>query len=173
MSEYKYNTEFIDRGEYRYEGKLIGEVGYKPFHTVYIVAAVALVMLVLVRNTFGLVMGCLFLAYSAYIYIVVPDHKVLEIYDDAVHMMDVTNDQRIRVLPLNIIKSYSVNQHNDNIVSITLDDGQNFQALCFQRNKASRYLKQVLPGKSEENLYQQQLSKMKSSGFSALKRFRK
>ena len=155
------------------EMKLIGEIGYKPIESIIIVSVSGLIILALARNLFGIITCALFVGLSGFIYLVVKDHKVIEIYDGHICLVDVRDDSKVASISFDQIKSYSINKNNSNLISIILHDGRNLQTMTFQRTKASRLFRKVLPGKSEEEIRMEELKNMKSSGFSILKRFRK
>ncbi len=168
MEEY----EYVQRSELADPGTLKGAVGYKPYTSIIVVSISGIAILAVARNHFGLLICLLFLAISAFIYFGVKDHGVMEIYDKVLYLLDVTGAGTVLEIPYEKIKTYCVNKDNNNVISLTLEDGQCFQTMSFQRGKASRLLHQVLPGKSEEEEKLNQLKNMKASGFSALKGFR-
>lgn len=165
--------DYVSRDRLEQPGQLLGEVGYKPYVPAIVVAVSGLIILAWSRSLFGVVICALFLLFAGVVLLGVKDHKVLEVYENAMYLVDVKDANRVMVMPYDQIQSYCVNKNNNNVIVFTTVDGESFQTMSFQRGKADRLLRKVLRGKSEEEHKLEQLKNMKASGFSALKRFRK
>ncbi|MBR0385070.1 MAG: hypothetical protein IJI05_00815, partial [Erysipelotrichaceae bacterium] len=108
MEEFAY----VERSELSDPGKLKGTIGYKPYTSMIVVSISGIAILALARNLFGIITCLLFLGISAFIYFGVKDHKVMELYENVLYLIDVKDEGIVMEIPYEKIKSYSVNRDN-------------------------------------------------------------
>lgn len=164
------HNQFENINELNENGKLLGSITYKPNKTILIVMVVGCACIVLFRNLFGLVFGGFIFALACFVFFTVKDHKVMDVYDDALILYDNKDDSRVLQLSLDEIVEWNVNRDENYLITLKLKDGEQLGAQTFQVNEVNHLLKRVLPGKSTDEIVRKKVYSTKSSGFSLLKR---
>lgn len=132
-------------------GNLLGSVAFKPTGTMIIIAAVGIAAL-LWHNLFGIMFGGFCLLMDGIIRFKVKDHRVMDVYDDAVIIFDRVDEQKGTRIPLDIISRWEVNRNQNFAITLFLEDGVTFSSMSYEVSKAQKLLKKVLKGKSTEDI---------------------
>ncbi len=134
------------------KGELIGKLGYKANSSIYVVGAVGVALIVVLHNLFGIVFGLFCVAMAAVNYYSVKEHDVLHAYSNGILFLKTTDLSQGVFVPKNMIKYYSVNAKNDNVVEVRLIDERSFQTESFQTSQANKLFKKALPGRSKADI---------------------
>ena len=132
-------------------GKLFGTVYFKPKQTLMIIAVVGTAAL-LWHNLFGILFVCFCLIMDGIIYYRVRDHRVMDVYDDAVVIFERNDENKGVRIPLEKIKQWEVNRNQNYGITLMLEDGSSFSSMSYEASKAQKLLKKVLKGKSTEEI---------------------
>ncbi len=162
------HSQFEHISELKENGKLLGSITYKPSRAILAVMIVGCACIILFRNTFGLVFGGFLLVLSSLVFFKVKDHKVMDVYDDALILFDNHDETRVLRLTLDEIVEWNVNRDENYLITLKLKEGEQLGAQTFQVNEAHALLKKVLPGKSTDEIVRKKVYSTKSAGFSLL-----
>lgn len=162
------HSQFEHISELKENGKLLGSITYKPSRAILAVMIVGCACIILFRNTFGLVFGGFLLILSSLVFFKVKDHKVMDVYDDALILFDNHDETRVLRLTLDEIVEWNVNRDENYLITLKLKEGEQLGAQTFQVNEAHALLKKVLPGKSTDEIVRKKVYSTKSAGFSLL-----
>lgn len=150
---YEYKQELEENG------KLIGEIGYKPTESILFILIVGIVCLYVFHNKFGYLFGGFLIIVGSISQIVAREKEVVEVYDDAILLYDEKDKERVLRLPLDRIIEWNITREPDYAITITLDNDQEFKAVTFQTEKAYNLLNKVLPDKSQSEVLKRKLFK--------------
>ena len=162
------HSQFEHISELKENGKLLGSITYKPSRAILAVMIVGCACIILFRNIFGLVFGGFLLILSSLVFFKVKDHKVMDVYDDALILFDNHDETRVLRLTLDEIVEWNVNRDENYLITLKLKEGEQLGAQTFQVNEAHALLKKVLPGKSTDEIVRKKVYSTKSAGFSLL-----
>lgn len=162
------HSQFEHINELEENGKLLGSITYKPSRAILAVMIVGCACIILFRNTFGLVFGGFLLILSSFVFFKVKDHKVMDVYDDALILFDNHDETRVLRLTLDEIVEWNVNRDENYLITLKLKDGEQLGAQTFQVNEVHSLLKKVLPRKSTDEIVRKKVYSTKSAGFSLL-----
>lgn len=132
-------------------GQLLGSVHFKPMNTMIIIAVIGVVA-VLWHNLFGILFGCFCLIMDGTIYCKVRDHRVMDVYDDAIVIFDRNDENKGIRIPVEKIKQWEVNRNQNYGITLILEDGSIFSSMSYEASKAQKLLQKVLKGKSTEEI---------------------
>ena len=167
------NYEFENIDDMQENGKFLGHISYKPNNAGIGVMIIGCACTFIFRNMFGILFGGFLLILSAIVFFCVKDHKVMDVYDDALVLYDHRDETRVLRLPLEEIQEWNVNRNNSYLIALTLKDGEQLGAQTFNVNRVYNLLKKVLPAKSTEEIMQKRVQSQKGAGFSIFRKKRK
>lgn len=167
------NYEFENIADMQENGKFLGHISYKPNNAVIGVMIIGCVCTFIFRNMFGFLFGGFLLILSAIVFFCVKDHKVMDVYDDALVLYDHRDESRVLRLPLEEIQEWNVNRNNSYLIALTLKGGEQLGAQTFNVNRVYNLLRKVLPAKSTEEIMQKRVQSQKGAGFSLFGKKRK
>lgn len=167
------NYEFENITDMQENGKFLGHISYKPNNAVMGVMIIGCVCTFIFRNMFGILFGGFLLILSAIVFFCVKDHKVMDVYDDALVLYDYRDETRVLRLPLEEIQEWNVNRNNSYLIALTLQGGEQLGAQTFNVNRVYNLLKKVLPKKNTEEIMRQRVQSQKGAGFSIFGKKRK
>lgn len=167
------NYEFENIVDMQENGKFLGHISYKPNNAVIGVMIIGCACTFIFRNMFGILFGGFLLILSVIVFFCVKDHKVMDVYDDALVLYDHRDETRVLRLPLEEIQEWNVNRNNSYLIALTLKGGEQLGAQTFNVNRVYNLLKKVLPGKSTEEIMQKRVQSQKGAGFSIFGKKRK
>ncbi len=159
------HNQFEHINELDEHGKLLGSVTYKPSRAIIAVMVVGCACTILFRNLFGILFGGFLLILSSLVFFKVKDHKVMDVYDDALILYDNQDETRVLRLTLDEIVEWNVNRDENYLITLKLKDGEQLGAQTFQVNEVHSLLKKVLPGKSTDEIVRKKVYSTKSAGF--------
>jgi hypothetical protein len=143
---------YQDQGDVTITGTRIGSVGYKPKTGLIIMTALGILLLCL-RNLFGYILGIFNLVAVLIIYLKVKDHKVMDVYSDAVFFHHPQNENKVIRFSNDEVKSWTVNKENSFQISFRLIDGRIYVADTYQTGKAGRLLRKTMSKKNAMNVF--------------------
>ena len=146
--EEKEKTDYVPRESIAPQGRLERRVGYNPILRSLMVTAFGAAVL-LTGQPIIMVLGALLIAASLLSLVLVPDHKVLEIYSGGVVSYQKSDDGMAMYLPYDQISEWSAHQSEfgNQVVLLVLDDGQYVYQETYRLRGVRAALKKHMPEK--------------------------
>ena len=170
MEEEVYQLEYINKSEVAETGKLISEINYRPTDKLLGCLVIGAAITILINNIFVRIIGILIIAAGIYGLMKIGDHRVIDVYDDALLIYDQQSGKVAR-LPLEDIVEYDVDRERTNLITLFLKGGSSFTILSFQSSKLLDAFEKVMPGRSHMQLYMNSLKSSDKSFTEFLKDF--
>jgi hypothetical protein len=143
----------VDIDQIQENGRLVKAILYKNPYSSYFGVAFG-VVICLLKSTWAIVLGGIFAALSLATIVLVKDHKVMDIYDDAMIIYaDETGTKAARIPYERVVEWESIlSTTNSYTLKFTLDDGTVFFKDTFQLSKAYNALMKIMPDKEHRQI---------------------
>ncbi len=162
------NGDLIDISDLHIKGNKVATIMYKMNVMTFIIGMLAIVILVSFVQT-ARIIGYIFAAVACFVYFSIKDQKVMEIYDDCIVLYDTEEINKVLLINLDNLSSYSCNKYEDgfNIVVLRTETGDAIYCETYESNKANKYLRKIA---KDKDLHNQELNNYQSGNlFSNIK----
>lgn len=134
-------------------GKLIGEVWYKP-HTTIIICGVIAILLIFTRNIAAIILALCVAVIVFFVNTRIKDHKALGVYDEYVLVYFTDDPEYARKINYSDIAEWTCKNGTtgDDAMMFQLADGELVYKNTFQISKAMRLMNKVLPDKESKKV---------------------
>ena len=150
------NYVFKPVEEVETQGTFIRAVNFKPVKAP-IVCIIIGILLILLRNTVSIVLGLFFIGMSAFVIGLVPDYKVMDLFDKGVEIFDGRDSKDAMFVPYDDIKVWEI-KHEDghDTIEFELVTGQMIIKDTFQADRAYKCLNEYIKEKQEKYIKAQE-----------------
>lgn len=152
----------MERSDIVENGRLITTATSKPIAAIIVSFIAGIALIFFLHNVGGYAAGAVMIAMSLYVNWKAANHKVLEIYDDAVILYSENDSTRAVRIPVAEIKEWEVNVKGKYIVQFLLNSGQIYTGHSYQSERLQENLQKVMPGR---NSFDIRMEERRKKGF--------